>query len=429
MRPPATSKKLNILVVYCNYAYPLRATLRDLLYCFRDYSDQRVFYLNLAFSRIPFYYRFIQFDLIVFHTLFLNANWKPRRFKKLQKKVTNLKDDPAIKIAMPQDEFYNPKALCQFINDFNVQHVFSVQPEKEWKNIYRNVNFDKVKFHRILTAYNDENLLSKIDRKKKTKRNRNITIGYRTIGDTNKAYAWYGRHGQLKVEIAKRFQKAAISKGVTCDISYSIDDIITGNQWYWFLLDCKYVLGMEGGTSILDWDGRIHDRTKKFVKNNPQASVDEIEKNCFPGLDGKFEGFAISPRHFEACATETCQILLEGEYNNILKPDIHYIPINKDFSNIDQILDRIINDRDRKEIIRKAYADIVTSGKYTYNNFIKYVIETSLPTGNEEISCCLQNSLWLTLFSVWSNLSDRLKHWLLSISYQIYCYLRRYLPY
>jgi hypothetical protein len=381
----------------------------------------------LAFSRLPFYCRFIQFDLIIFHTLFLNANWKQRRFKKLQKKVAILKDSPAIKIAMPQDEFYNPKALCKFINDFDIHHVFSVQPEKEWNNIYRDVDFKKVKFHRIMTAYIDENLLSRINRKKKLKKDRKITIGYRTIGNTNKDFAWFGRHGQLKVDIADYFMRAAKRKGIKCDISYKRDDIINGDNWYWFLLDCKYVLGTEGGTSILDWNGSIYARTKNFVRQYPQASIADIEKHCFPAIDGTFQGFAISPRHLEACATETCQILVEGEYNNILKPGIHYIPVKKDFSDVENVLERIDDERHRLEITRKAFEDIVASGKYTYKKFTKYVIETSLATRKDKFCESLPNSLLNSLFLFWSKLSDRFKQGVLFITYQTYRCLRKYL--
>ena len=38
----------------------------------------------------------------------------------------------------------------------------------------------------------------------------------------------------------------------------------------------------------------------------------------------------ISSRHFEAAATGTCQLLVEGRYNDILIADEHYIPLLAD---------------------------------------------------------------------------------------------------
>ena len=42
-------------------------------------------------------------------------------------------------------------------------------------------------------------------------------------------------------------------------------------------------------------------------------------------------GKCISSRHFDAIGTGTCQILLEGRYNDILKPGEHYIALSHDF--------------------------------------------------------------------------------------------------
>lgn len=424
MLTSSKTPKRNVLILYCNYVYPLRATLRDLLRCFGKYSGHRVFYLNLAVGSIPFLSRFIRFDIIIFHTLFLNANWLPARFKKLQKKVEKLKGDPAIKIALPQDEFYNPKSLCRFINDFDINHVFTVQPEHEWQNVYRDVDFSKVEFHRVLTAYLDSDVLEKIAQKKARLAGRDITIGYRSLGDTNKNFAWYGRHGLLKVTIADRVQEVALKLGIKCDISYQAKDTIVGDNWYWFLLRCKYVLGIEGGTSILDWDGSLHRKTGEYVSQTPEADFEEIEQNCFPGLDGTFRGFAISPRHLEACATESCQILTEGEYNGILKPNSHYIELKKDFSNLNFVIEMIQRDDIREAITKRAYEDIVASGHYTYEGFTKFVIDTTL---GERLKSRTDQSRDLrdTAIYYWMGFTDRIKRIVLFFLYQGYKFFRK----
>ena len=403
---------------------PIRANLRDLLYCFGKYSNANVFYLNLAVGYVPWYVRTVSFDLIIFHTLFLNSHWKPRRFAKLQRKVEFLQNTKAVKVAFPQDEFHNPKSLCQFISRFNIKHIFSVQPENEWKNIYREVDFSKVQFHRVLTAYLDDDVLYKVARKKESLSKRDITIGYRTLGNTFRNFAWYGRHGLLKVTIADIVQEVASKHDIKSDISYQLKDIINGDRWYWFLLRCKYVIGIEGGTSILDWDGRLHEKTSKFVKNNPDAEFEEIERNCFPGLDGTFRGFALSPRHLEACVTETCQILTEGEYNGILKPNLHYIELKKDFSNLDSVIDSVIRDDKRKVITKRAFEDIVKSGKYTYTQYTKFVIETALG-GLHHSKTKQKGRFWDLIMFYWMKFSDRLKWILLFFLYKGYRIIRR----
>ena len=114
------------------------------------------------------------------------------------------------------------------------------------------------------------------------------------------------------------------------------------------------------------------------MSQHPQASFSEVEAACFPGLDGLLSLFAISPRHLEACATKTCQVLIEGEYNGVLTAGKHYIELKRDFNNLDQVLDLIEKDALRNEIAEKAYREVVQSGLCTYRSFVRFILERSL---------------------------------------------------
>src|SRR5262249_22203739 len=120
--------------------------------------------------------------------------------------------------------------------------------------------------------------------------------------------------------------------------------------------------------------GSIRIKTLEFVEKNPDATLVEIEAACFPGLDGTLALFALSPRHLEACATRTCQILIEGNYNGVLRPWEHYIPLKRDFSNLDEVLEIVKRDELRPAMIERAYTDIVASARFTYERFAHYVI-------------------------------------------------------
>jgi hypothetical protein len=119
-------------------------------------------------------------------------------------------------------------------------------------------------------------------------------------------------------------------------------------------------------------------KTDLYVKNNPDASFFQVERECFPGRDGELALFAISPRHLEACATRTCQVLIEGYYNGVLEPGKHYIELKKDFSNLEEVLNTIVRDDLRDTITHNAYKDIVESRLYDYSKFVDYVINNSL---------------------------------------------------
>lgn len=371
----ANSGKKNILVVYFCATPRLRPTTREHLYCFRDYSGHNCYYVNVAFMPIPKLVWKIPFDLVIFDTLFLCTRWNREGFLRLAEKVMPLKSLPAPKVGLPQDEFISTDILCDFINEMGLSAVFSVTPESQWSNIYDTVNRSRVKFHQVLTGYISRRVKDVIAREGKKGVPRATGIGYRTAG---KPYAWFGRHGYLKQEIADVFLAEAPKKGIRVDISTNNADTILGDDWYRFLLSLKYTIGAEGGTSILDRDGSVHEKCQKYVREHPGAPFSEIEAACFPGRDGEAQIYMLGPRHLEACATKTCQILTSGGYNGVLKPGVHYIELKKDFSNLSEVLETVASDTEREQISIRAYADIAASGEYSYETFVETVIGKSL---------------------------------------------------
>ena len=69
------------------------------------------------------------------------------------------------------------------------------------------------------------------------------------------------------------------------------------------------------------------------------------------------------------------QILVEGSYNGILKPNVHYIELKQNFSNIDEVLSSLNDEARRSKIAEDAYVDIVLSNKYTYRNMIQDIVK------------------------------------------------------
>jgi hypothetical protein len=337
----------------------------DALFAFRQHGGCRVFYLNVSRPRVPRYLRLVDFDVVIFHTLFFASRWEPAAFDRLQEQVQGLRTMGALRVALPQDEFINSEGVNAFLARFDVGVVFSVQPENEWDNIYGPARGFAI--YRVLTGYLDRARLEKIER---FQGKRDIDIGYRTAG---RPPAWFGRHGYLKADIARVVAASAGAYGLVTDISVEAADTLMGDDWYRFLCRCHYTLGVEGGTSILDRTGELRRRTDAFAAAHPDATFEEIEAACFPGLDGTFRGYAISPRHLEACAARVCQVLTEGDYNGILLPGRHYIELKKDFSNLEQVLARISTAEGRDEMTRRAYEDIVQSQQFTYDAFVEGV--------------------------------------------------------
>lgn len=395
-------RKLNILVVYVMNKYPMRATLWDQLYCFRHYSEHNCFYLNLHLRSVPWYLRKIKFDLIVFGTIFLANRVRAEWFEPVLEKARALKALEAVKIALPQDEHSHTDVLMDFIEEFEVDSVFSVGPPSEWPKLYDRIDSRKVKFFGVLTGYLNDATVRRIEKLAGAAPEREIDIGYRTW----QAGPWLGRHGLLRQAIAELFEEKAPARGLTTDISMRSEDTLWGDDWYKFLLRCKYTISVEGGSSVPDRDGTLKERIEAYRHEHPQATFEEIEQACFPGLDGTLNYVALSPRHLECCATRTCQILVEGEYNGILQPGRHYIELKRDFSNIEAVLDAMRSEPLRQEITERAYREIVASRQHTYRSFVDFVLEQSLEEREPEEHGSVSRSVWNGLVYYWMRASE-----------------------
>jgi hypothetical protein len=373
---------MNVLVVYALRQHPLRATIRDHLYAFERYSRGRTAYLNLAVRRrVPGWVRRVRWDLVVFHTSYLATyRWTPDGAPWLRRRSEPLRGLGRVRVALPQDDFLRTDLVAEVMEELGVDHVFTPVPESEWPKVYRRMDLDRVRFHLALTGYLDDDEVQRMIRiaEEVGEAGRDIDVGYRAWH----AAKWLGRHGQLKTEIARVFSEEGPRHGLTVDISTDDADVLYGDDWSRFMARSKYTIGVEGGASIMDHDGSLRAKVYAYELDHPDATFEEVEAACFPGRDGELRHYAISPRHLEACVTRTCQVLVRGDYNGVLEADRHYIPLEKDFSNLDEVLETMRRDDRRHEIAEAAFRDVVLGGRWTYRGFVASVEEVAPADGS-----------------------------------------------
>jgi hypothetical protein len=326
------SRRLNILILYVSNQYPMRATLWDQLYCFRRYSDHNCFYLNFTVRRVPWYLKHVKFDLIVFGTLFLATRAVAEWFSDPRERARPLKSFDAVKIAFPQDEYLCSDVLADFINEFSIERVFTLAPKTEWPKIYDRIDMARVKLSRVLPGYLDDGTVERIEGLAPAGAPRDIDLGYRTF----RAAPNLGRHGFLRQQIAEVFQAEAPKHNCRLIFRHAKKTRFGPMPGTSFSCAANTRSALKAAPrSLIEMD-RFKRRTESYLAEHPDASFEEVERACFPGLDGELRYVAISPRHLEACATRTCQVLVEGEYNDVLVPGRHYLELKRDFSNLEQ---------------------------------------------------------------------------------------------
>jgi hypothetical protein len=117
------------------------------------------------------------------------------------------------------------------------------------------------------------------------------------------------------------------------------------------------VLGTESGASVVDIDGTIRTAVDAAVAQTPNLSFEEAQARFFADVDGRFSMAQISPRCFEAAAMKTLMVLYPGEYSGRLTPFRHYVPLQKDHSNMREVVEILRNPDKAQPIIEAAYRE------------------------------------------------------------------------
>lgn len=305
-------------------------------------------------------------SVIIHNTISYNVD----NLRSLDRLLPNRLDQfDGVKVLLKQDENYRHKEVARYIGDIGFDVVFTCLPTEAIGKIYPAELVGNPRFIRMLTGYVTPSLRSITP----SLADRPIDIGYRgSIQPLS-----FGRLAFEKRKIGDDVQSLLAGKGLILDISSRWEDRIGGAGWFKFLSSCKATLGVESGASVFDLDGDLDSRCHLAEKHLGAFRVDhsyaESYLNYLKDIENQVYYNQISPRHFEAIATQTLQLLYPGSYSEILQPGKHYFSLKRDCSNLQEGLDLILDDKRRKEIAIQAYEEILLDKKYWIETFVQNV--------------------------------------------------------
>ncbi len=355
--------KLNILLL-CNKP-PVGQdanTIVDHIEAFENYSEHTIWtYSNLGdFSKKL---DLSKFDAIIIHySLFiLSKRYLTRSAKK------KLRDYTGMKVIFIQDEYRKINQMVDELAYLDIDVLFTCFPESEFENIYPSGKLPRLSKYNNLTGYVPERFTQCTDQPLIHKRS--IHVGYRG----RELPYWYGTLGYEKYDIANKWAQYVPKGALKTDISCLETDRIYGRKWKQFLTSCKATLGVESGTSVMDFTGELERQVDAHQMAHPKDSFESVQKQYFLEKEGLHKLNQISPRCFEAIALKTVLVLYEGEYSGILTPGRHYIVLKKDFSNISEVVEQLRDDEFLQNMADTAYQEIALNPQYSYQTFIKRV--------------------------------------------------------
>jgi hypothetical protein len=295
-------------------------------------------------------------DLIVLGPTFLCARYDTARFANVVRDFEWVRDSKACKVALPQDDYDCSAVLDNWMLDWSVDYIYTVCPDN-WEVLYpKSSRHAEIRLG--YTGYISDAWLRTWENPKSIDE-RLIDVSYRAT----KLPANFGRIGQLKSDIAQNFlDRFPESGNREFDISTDPRATIPGVAWHSFMEDSKFCLVTPSGSSILDPWNKIRKCVQIFTALQPDAAFGAIEKHCFPGIDGENVFTAVSPRNIEAALAQTVQLAVVNSYSGLLEPYEHYIPLDPDCSNIDEVLSAM-DDRQLVERLRNQAKEAILSAE------------------------------------------------------------------
>ena len=182
-------------------------------------------------------------------------------------------------------------------------------------------------------------------------RGRPIDLGARTAD-----YPFY-LGDRDRVDICRHFLEMSYDGPLRRDISLDASERFDRDGWKRFLQSCRGTVATEAGAAVVDKDDRTRLAVQRYLDEHPSAAFEEVHQRFFaerPGAGG-VSGKCVSSRHFDAIGTKTCQIMFRGRFNDTLRADEHYLALERDFSNVEDVVARLMDDDVRLPMVNQAY--------------------------------------------------------------------------
>ncbi len=333
-------KRKKIIIIYCSSesnktlayqtGWPVALMKNIKLKCYPINLGQNKYAAILKLIYFLIFKRNIE-GILLLHSVYSNTKQIPGIM------VNILKKENRKKIYFLANEYKLMPDKIKLVNNIKPTLVFTQSYDKKIVDLYAKSINAKVKSFSSCAI--DEGRFNY----KKAFEERKIDIGYRSY----KSPTYLGHNERH--EIAEYFKNYCKKNGLISNISLEPDKRLTESEYAAFLNDCKFQIGTEAGGDYFEMDDKTRIRINKYLETNQDEMI-EIYKVFFVDKE-RCPWRSISGRHIEAAACGSVQILFKGNYSGFMKAGVHYISLEKDFSNINQVIETM-NDRQRVKAIR-----------------------------------------------------------------------------
>ena len=322
--------------------WPMRRWEHQRIFAWKAYFPGRVVFLNIGFPFNPAWITQLDPDLVLVDATALTARYTRVGLGGLRRAMEAV-PTRSRRVAAPLDEFLGLQDLRDVLVEARIDLLLTALDPALWDSVYP-VAQRPFALRRFLTSYVDDGLTR---RASSDLARRPIAVSYRAWETPE----WLGEMGVLKREVGVRAAAWAQARGHRADVAVDGERRLVGDAWIRLLGASRAVVGVEGGSSVVD----------PAVAPTPATEIR-----------------AMSPRHLEAVATRTFQVLVEGDYSGVLEAGTHYQPVRRDLSDIEAALDLSRDPQRAQAMVDRAHDEIVASGRYSWRTVVAEITDQVL---------------------------------------------------
>lgn len=285
------------------------------------------------------------------------------------------------RIALVQDDFSLPRLVEALVLEGTIDRIFSPHAfDGRAKVLYPLLAESQTKF--VRNGYLDPDILRTFDQSRPKKES---FSHQKVLGRARRLGSNFGFLGSEKSRALEAVGLELECRGIPTDISSSNEERVYGFDWYVKIATARAVINPVGGSSVIDKSGWV-----------PRVRPDSP---LFPGVlrfveflnsRSNTQGFALpnfGPRVLEALALGTPQVLTHSpELIETLFPGLkawqHFLPLEKDLSNLSEISDYLSDERALGEIAEAGRAYAEGEESFYFTSFAEKVMSELSESGN-----------------------------------------------
>jgi glycosyltransferase involved in cell wall biosynthesis len=273
-----------------------------------------------------------------------------------------------VKVLMKQDEQVTTNQFLNIVVEKKFDLIFTCVPPLEQQKVYPRDVIGDCELMQVLTGYVSPAAMCQRD----DWGHRDIDVSYR--GSIQPLE--FGRLGYEKRGIGYEVSRVLADQGFRLDISSRWEDRVLGEEWGRFLSRSRVVLGVESGSNLFDFDGKVAQWCRSFeaTHSGDDPASERYYRTAHEAYLHAFEDNVhyaqISPRHFEAAAAGAAQLLYEGSYSGIFRANEHFMPLRRDLGNLAETVDFIRDETARTRMAERAFEEIILEKRNWYESFV-----------------------------------------------------------